>query len=102
MADDRLERLSGALTRALASSLDTLPSPDRVALAAELFWSLDDDAQTRFFVHVAELADAHQAVTQRSLAWSQWAAIGSHLRECACSTFGARQMIEGVYGAMQP
>lgn len=63
---------------------------------AELFANLDDDSQCKFFVEVAKYAsiwEHHQS--------DQWFRVGSHLKNCSCSTNEARDMIELIYHGME-
>jgi hypothetical protein len=65
---------------------------DTLALA---FANMSDDDQCRFFVKVAEIAKQWPAEGV-----DQWYYIGSHLRNCKCSTTEARLMIDEIYEAM--
>lgn len=67
------------------------------ALAAR-FCRLNDDAQARFFVEAARLMDGWGPAK----ASMQAHYIGRHLKECACSTSDARNLIESIAEAIKP
>lgn len=73
----------------------------RVTLTAEqvadAFSELNDDEQARVFVRLAEISETWPAHARLA----QYAAIGKHLRECECSTPGAREVIEEIHAAMR-
>lgn len=56
--------------------------------AAKWFAGLDDDQMCRFLVAVAAEAERYPSDPD-----NQWYYLGGHLRNCACSTEGAREMI---------
>ena len=60
-----------------------------IETAAKWFANLDDDQMCKFLVAVAE--EAKQYPSDPS---NQWYFLGGHLRNCACSTDEARQMIQ--------
>ncbi len=60
-------------------------------MLAECFAALNDDEQTQFFVKVAEIAKSWPFRGE-----SQWWYIGSHLRNCECSSEEARDMIRSI------
>ena len=83
----------------MADRID-LELPIKVTLTPELlakaFCEMDDDAQAQFFVHVAAIMHSWGSVP-----WNmQPYYIGAHLRECACVTADARDLIENIYSAM--
>lgn len=59
-----------------------------IETAAKWFAALDDDDMCRFLVAVAAEAQKYP-----NLPDNQWYYLGGHLRNCACSTEGAREMI---------
>jgi hypothetical protein len=63
-------------------------TPERVA---EMFASLDDDGQAQVFVEVAKIAALWTDTNM-----DQWSAVGAHLRDCECSTDGAREIVERI------
>lgn len=76
----------------------TLDVPLTLEQLAGLFADLDDDSQARFFVEVARLMqgwDPHSRNMQATY-------IGRHLRDCACSTEAARELLTEIVKAMQP
>lgn len=64
--------------------------------AAKWFANLNDDEMCKFLVLVAKEAEAFPSCGD-----SQWYYLGGHLRNCECSTDGARKMIESWYYWMQ-
>ena len=63
---------------------------------AGLFVELDDDSQAKFFVEVARLMQGwtpHERNMQAHY-------IGRHLRDCACSTEEARELVAGIAESM--
>lgn len=68
---------------------------------AEEFCELNDDAQARFFVHIARIA-ASWGCNAHGLDSAYWqaTAIGRHLRTCSCSTEEARAFISNIASAM--
>lgn len=60
-----------------------------VETAAKWFANLDDDEMCRFLVAVASEAESYQGGPD-----NQWYWLGGHLRNCACSTDAARQMVK--------
>jgi hypothetical protein len=67
-----------------------------VEVLAQCFCALTDDEMCKFFVEVARLADEW-----RNSADTQWYYLGGHLRNCACSTEGAREMIRQIAYQME-
>lgn len=67
-------------------------------LAAQFFAGLDDDQQCKFFVEVARIAKEWKGGFGAD---HQWFAVGSHLRNCSCSTEEARVMIETIAHGLQ-
>lgn len=60
-----------------------------IATAAKWFASLDDDEMCKFLVAVAEEAKSFDGNPD-----NQWYFLGGHLRNCACSTPEAREMVK--------
>ena len=59
-----------------------------VKIAARWFASLDDNEMCRFLVEVAEEVKQFDGSAE-----NQWYYLGGHLRNCACSTDEAREMV---------
>lgn len=59
-----------------------------IETAAKWFAGLDDDQMARFLVAVAKEAESYPSDPD-----NQWYYLGGHLRNCECSTEGARDMI---------
>lgn len=70
-----------------------------VKILAKLFASLTDDDQAQFFIEVAQVANEWPK-TYGGPSY-QWYLIGSHLRNCECSTEDAREMIRGIAEGVQ-
>lgn len=69
-----------------------------LATAAKWFAALDDDTQAQFFVEVCKAAREWPAGKGVNLGPSyQWYLIGSHLRNCACSSDDAREMVRSMH-----
>lgn len=66
---------------------------------AEFFCQITDDAQAQFFVHVDRIMGMWDAPGSRCM---QIKSIGDHLRECKCSTQGAREWIRELHECIQP
>ena len=60
---------------------------------AEAFCELDDEAQAQFFIEAARIMSAWPDVAARVM---QAHAIGRHLRDCACSTYEARALVQDI------
>ncbi len=74
-----------------------------VELAAQWFAALDDDSQAKFFVAVcAEARKWERAPGVLSFGPSyQWYLIGSHLRNCECSSDDARDMVREMFNGLE-
>lgn len=59
-----------------------------IDVAAKWFAGLDDDQMCKFLVAVAAEAKNYPCNPD-----NQWYYLGGHLRNCECSTEGARQML---------
>lgn len=68
-----------------------------IQLLAQWFAGVDDDTQAKFFVAVCEEAKNWGSVYQGQ----QWYAVGSHIRNCKCSSDLARNMIEELYNGLK-
>lgn len=66
-------------------------------MMAQAFANLDDDSQAKFFVKVAEIGKNFGGLG----AEFQWFQIGSHLRNCECSTEDARDMIRSMHHGLE-
>lgn len=70
-----------------------------IEIAAQWFANLDDDSQARFFVAVAKEFEGWDGLGLGA-DYQLWR-IGSHLRNCECSTDGARELIRGIAYGME-
>lgn len=59
-----------------------------IETAAKWFAALDDDEMCKFLVAVAREAQSYPGSPD-----NQWYYLGGHLRNCACSTEAAREMV---------
>ncbi len=71
-----------------------------IDLAARWFANLDDDAQARFFVAVCRAAREQWSSPALGLGM-QWYQIGSHLKNCECSSDDARDMIREMHNGLE-
>lgn len=74
-------------------AVDWKPSPAELAAA---FCEMDDERQAQFFIDVARIAtlwDGDPGI--------QWMRVGRHLRDCACSTDNARDMVREIASATE-
>jgi hypothetical protein len=70
-----------------------------IEIAAQWFANITDDDQARFFVAVCEEAKKWK---KGGLGPNhQWFQIGSHLKNCECSSEAARDMIREMYNGLQ-
>lgn len=69
-------------------------TPPQVAAA---FCALTDDDQAQVFIEIARIAS-----TWERSSGMQWWAVGRHLRDCECSTYEARDLIDEIAGGMKP
>lgn len=65
--------------------------------AAKWFSELDDDAQARFFVAVGR----HAAKWGDGWAEAQWFSVGSHIKNCECSSLEARQFVLELHNGFE-
>jgi hypothetical protein len=56
---------------------------------AQAFCDFDDDHQAKFFVACAKIAETWEPEARIS----QWRHVSRHLRDCACSSVEAREMV---------
>lgn len=73
-----------------------------IELAAQWFAGLDDDAQAQFFVAVCE--EAKKWPRDKGINFGpchQWWLIGSHLRNCECSSEEARDMVREMFNGLE-
>lgn len=68
-----------------------------IETAAQWFCELDDDHQAKFFVEVAKIMETWGP---GKLEW-QAHSIGSHLKNCECSTDEARQIVRELHGGLE-
>lgn len=66
-----------------------------VDMLAEIFCALDDDQMCKFFVKVHEIAE------KNPLFDNQWYYLGGHLKSCACSNDGTREMLRNIVHWME-
>jgi len=59
-----------------------------IETAARWFAGLDDDQMCKFLVAVAKETESYPCSPE-----NQWYYLGGHLRNCECSTDGARDMV---------
>lgn len=62
---------------------------------ASWFAAMDDDQQAKFFVEVAKIAQSWKDPGM------QWWLVGSHLRNCECSTEDARELVRTLYAGLE-
>lgn len=67
-----------------------------IETAAQWFAGLTDDEQCRFIVAVCETAKAWP-MSQGE----QWYRVGSHIRNCECSSEDAREFIRELHNGLQ-
>jgi hypothetical protein len=60
-------------------------------ILAQVFASLDDEAQAQFFIDVA--AHARQWPKTIQAPSFQWVSVSRHLAECTCSNDDARELV---------
>lgn len=65
-------------------------------ILAAAFCSMNDEEQADFFIHCDRIARA----TWGHAPDLQWQYIGGHLKNCKCSTPGARDMVDNIHHAM--
>jgi hypothetical protein len=70
-----------------------------IETAAKWFAALSDDEMCQFLVAVA--AEAEKWPDNFGGPDTQWYYVGGHLRNCECSTEGAREMIRAIAGYME-
>jgi hypothetical protein len=80
-----------------ASVTQTVEVEVTVERLAEWFSALDDDAQARFFVEVARVGEKWGPGKMEYQFWL----VGSHLRNCACSTEDARELVRTINAGME-
>ena len=71
----------------------TVKVPISVRRLAEILANMNDEQQAQFFIEAADL--------MKGYAERQCIYIGKHLRECECSTDGARELIEAIAYAIK-
>lgn len=60
---------------------------------AGAFIELDDERMAQFFIEAAALAEQWRPKGNPGM---QWHLVGGHLRDCSCSTYEAKDMIESI------
>lgn len=70
-----------------------------IGIAAEWFAALSDEQQADFFVAVAKAS--RKWPCQGSWTTQYWL-VGRHLRDCACSTDDARDLVREIASGLQP
>jgi hypothetical protein len=68
---------------------------------AEAFCEMDDDSQAKFFVECARIERSWDRAGSFMYV-DQWREVGKHLRECACSTEDAREMVRRLADGITP
>ena len=71
----------------------TVKVPIDVRRLAEIFANMNDEQQAQFFIEAADV--------MKDYVDSQCWYIGKHLRECECSTEGARDLIRTIADAIK-
>lgn len=69
-----------------------------VATVANAFCEMSDEQQAQFFIEAAKLATAWN--DGRGATGMQWWYVGRHLRNCACATEEARDMVREIVQSM--
>jgi hypothetical protein len=83
------EGVAVKVTTQVTTEIDLTPE-----LLGQWFASMDDESQTQFFVAAAKTASQWPKAFG---GWSyQFYAVGSHLRNCECSTDEARELVESL------
>lgn len=73
-----------------------------IELAAQWFAGLTDDEQAQFFVEVCKEAEKWPRGKGVNFGPShQWWLIGSHLRNCECSSDAAREMVRSMHDGLE-
>jgi hypothetical protein len=73
-------------------TLDFKPTPAQIA---EAFCEMNDEQQAQFFIEVARIGASWETPGNVM----QWFSVGRHLRDCACSTDQARELVRDIaYG----
>ena len=72
-----------------------------IDLVAKWFANLNDDEKARFFVAVAEAAKQWPPGPGNHGPGHQWFLIGSHLRNCECSSIDAQDMIHAIHCGLE-
>ena len=75
----------------------TVQVPINLRRLAEIFAAMDDDKQARFFVEVAEIMSKWEGGNADQQMWY----VGGHLRNCECSTEGARDLIRSLAAGLE-
>lgn len=73
-------------------TLDVKLTPRELATA---FCDMDDEAQAQFFIDCADIMQGWHAANREMQAMY----IGRHLRDCACSTDAARDLVRNIADA---
>jgi hypothetical protein len=74
-------------------SIDIDLTPEQLA---QVFCSWDDERQAQFFIECARISSGWD-----SGIGMQWFSVGRHLRNCACSTEEARDMVTEIAEAIK-
>ncbi len=69
-------------------TLDVKLTPQQVA---EAWCDLDDEGQAQFFIECARISAKWGPSN-----FQQWLSVGRHLRDCACSTDEARDLVRDI------
>lgn len=65
-------------------------------LVAEMIAALDDEQQAQVFIELAQIA-----ATWTHRTCMQWFSVGRHLRNCACSTEEARDLVRDIASGIE-
>ena len=71
-----------------------------IKTAAKWFSGLDDEQQADFIIQVAE--EAKQWTGGMGHWTYQFWLVGRHLRDCSCSTYEARDLVEQIADGLKP
>ena len=72
-------------------TLDRKLTPAEIA---EAFCELDDEQQAQVFIEIGRVASGWKA--DGGLPTMTWHEVGRHLRDCPCSTYEGRQVVEDI------
>lgn len=79
------------MTETVVEWTQTVQVVVEVKKLAEIFAHMTDEQQAQFFIEAAAIS-----ATWGWKAEGQWIGVGGHLRNCECSTEGARELIRNI------